>query len=158
MGEKDGKMAPAIQGMVSRNVKDGVFRTLFKEDREALLQLYNALNGTDYADASALEIVTIENAVYIVMKNDLAFVLTDTLNLYEHQSSVHLRQEADQTADAAVRGLLQRRRGEAGQVGDAAVGCVRGESRRRKSRKVKRKTPHFGQTGRSRRGTAGAGV
>lgn len=40
--------------------------------REALLQLYNALNGTDYKDASELEVVTIESAVYIVMKNDLA--------------------------------------------------------------------------------------
>ncbi|MDD6812308.1 MAG: Rpn family recombination-promoting nuclease/putative transposase [Lachnospiraceae bacterium] len=41
----------------------------------------------DYKDASKLQIVTIENAVYIVMKNDLAFVITGTLNLYEHQSS-----------------------------------------------------------------------
>ena len=56
-------------------------------NREALLQLYNALNGTDYKDASRLQIVTIENAVYIVMKNDLAFVITGTLNLYEHQST-----------------------------------------------------------------------
>lgn len=38
------------------------------------MQLYNALNGTDYEDASQLEIVTIESAVYVVMKNDLAFV------------------------------------------------------------------------------------
>lgn len=89
MGRKGNKTAHTVQGRVSRSVKDGMFRTLFKEDREALLQLYNALNDTDYTDASALEIVTIENAVYIVMKNDLAFVLTDTLNLYEHQSSVN---------------------------------------------------------------------
>ena len=52
-----------------------------------MLQLYNALNGTDYKDASRLQIVTIENAVYIVMKNGLAFVITGTLNLYEHQST-----------------------------------------------------------------------
>lgn len=57
-----------------RNVKDRLFRFLFEEDREALLQLYNALNGTDYEDASQLVIVTIESAVYVVMKNDLAFV------------------------------------------------------------------------------------
>ena len=88
METRDEKAAPAVQSRTSRSVKDGMFRTLFKEDRKALLQLYNALNGTDYTDASALEIVTIENAVYIVMKNDLAFVLTDTLNLYEHQSTV----------------------------------------------------------------------
>ena len=70
-----------------RNVKDRLFRFLFEEDREALLQLYNALNGTSYEDASELEIVTIESAVYVVMKNDLAFVFAGTLNMYEHQST-----------------------------------------------------------------------
>ena len=72
---------------VQRNVKDRLFRFLFEEDREALLQLYNALNGTDYREASQLEIVTIDSAVYVVMKNDLAFVLSGTLNMYEHQST-----------------------------------------------------------------------
>ncbi len=89
MGTKDKETTRTVQGRVSRSVKDGMFRTLFKEDRTALLQLYNALNGTEYTDAASLEIVTIENAVYIVMKNDLAFVLMNTLNLYEHQSSVN---------------------------------------------------------------------
>lgn len=72
---------------VHRNVKDRLFRFLFEKDKEALLQLYNALNGTNYHDVSELQIVTIENAVYVVMKNDLAFVLAGTLNLYEHQST-----------------------------------------------------------------------
>ena len=72
---------------VYRNVKDRLFRFLFENDREALLQLYNTLNGTDYTDTSALEVVTIESAVYVVMKNDLAFILAGTLNLYEHQST-----------------------------------------------------------------------
>lgn len=70
-----------------RQVKDRLFRFLFEKNREALLQLYNALNGTDYRDTSQLRVVTIENAVYIVMKNDLAFVISGTLNLYEHQST-----------------------------------------------------------------------
>lgn len=72
---------------VRRNVKDRLFRFLFANDREALLELYNALNGTDYEDASRLEIVTIESAVYVVMKNDLAFVLAGMLSMYEHQST-----------------------------------------------------------------------
>lgn len=72
---------------VQRQIKDRLFRFLFEKDKEALLQLYNALNGTSYRDASALKIVTIENAVYVVMKNDLAFVMAGTLNLYEHQST-----------------------------------------------------------------------
>lgn len=72
---------------VYRTVKDRLFRFLFEKDREALLQLYNALNGTDYQDTSKLEVVTIENAVYITMKNDIAFIIAGTLNMYEHQST-----------------------------------------------------------------------
>ena len=61
------------QKQIQRNVKDRLFRYLFEKDRNALLELYNALNGTAYQDASQLEIVTIESAVYVVMKNDLAY-------------------------------------------------------------------------------------
>jgi len=69
------------------NVKDRLFRYLFEKDRNALLELYNALNGTAYKDSSQLEIVTIESAVYVVMKNDLAYILSGTLSMYEHQST-----------------------------------------------------------------------
>lgn len=72
---------------VHKQVKDRLFRFLFEKDKEALLELYNALNGTDYQDMSGFKVVTIENAVYVVMKNDLAFVIAGTLNLYEHQST-----------------------------------------------------------------------
>ena len=72
---------------VHYTVKDRLFRFLFEVDREALLQLYNALNGTAYTDAAELQIVTIESVIYVVMRNDLAFVLAGTLNLYEHQST-----------------------------------------------------------------------
>ena len=37
--------------------------------------MYNALNGKQYSDPDALEIVTLENAIYMGMKNDLAFIL-----------------------------------------------------------------------------------
>lgn len=72
---------------VKQDVKDRLFRFLFGNDKENVLQLYNALNGTDYHDAEALQVVTIKNAVYVTMKNDLAFVLMGTLNMYEHQST-----------------------------------------------------------------------
>lgn len=74
---------------VHRQIKDRLFRFLFEKDREALLQLYNALNNTDYTDASMLRVATIESAVYVVMKNDLAFIIAGVLNMYEHQSSVN---------------------------------------------------------------------
>ena len=66
--------------------KDTIFRRLFKEKPEAL-SLYNALNDTKYADPNELEIVTLENAIYMNVKNDLAFLLDSTLNMYEHQST-----------------------------------------------------------------------
>lgn len=75
------------QKLMRWDVKDRLFRYLFEKDREALLDLYNALNGTAYRNASQLEIVTIESAVYVVMKNDLAYILSGTLSMYEHQST-----------------------------------------------------------------------
>ena len=54
---------------------------------EHLLSLYNAVTGKDYRDPDALNVVTLENAVYMGMKNDLAFVLEMGMYLYEHQST-----------------------------------------------------------------------
>lgn len=71
---------------VQRNYKDTVFRMLFKE-KENLLSLYNALNGTGYTNVDDLEITTLENAVYMNYKNDISFVLSHELLLYEHQST-----------------------------------------------------------------------
>ena len=70
----------------NRKYKDTVFRKLFS-DKGRLLVLYNAINGTFHADPEALEIVTLENAIYMNMKNDLAFLMAFSLNIYEHQST-----------------------------------------------------------------------
>ncbi len=70
----------------NRNYKDTVFRKLFSE-RKNLLSLYNAINGTAYTDENALEIVTLESAIYMGMKNDLAFIIDTNLFLFEHQST-----------------------------------------------------------------------
>ena len=72
--------------MVNRNYKDTIFRMLFS-DRKNLLSLYNAINGTFYENPEELEIVTLENAIYMGMKNDLAFIIDTNLFLYEHQST-----------------------------------------------------------------------
>ena len=71
---------------VQRSYKDTLFRMLFN-DKEALLSLYNAVGQPDYRDASQLESITLENAIYMNMKNDLAFLINLELNLYEHQST-----------------------------------------------------------------------
>lgn len=56
-------------------------------DEKNLLSLYNAVTGRSYEDAKELEIVTLDNAVYMGMKNDLAFLLDLHISLYEHQST-----------------------------------------------------------------------
>lgn len=71
---------------VERKYKDTLFRMLFSDKKE-LLKLYNAANGSSYTNEEELEIVTLENAIYMNMKNDLAFVMDFYLHLYEHQSS-----------------------------------------------------------------------
>ena len=70
------------------NYKDTIFRMLFS-DRESPLSLYNAVNKRNYTNPDDLEIVTLENAIYMGMKNDLAFILDMNLYLYEHQSTVN---------------------------------------------------------------------
>ena len=79
-------MAQKKQPTANRNYKDTVFRMLFS-DRKNLLSLYNAISGAHYDNPEMLEIVTLENAIYMGMKNDLAFIIDTDLFLYEHQST-----------------------------------------------------------------------
>ena len=72
----------------NRQYKDTVFRMLFSE-KENLLSLYNAVTGNTYQNADDLKIVTLENAIYMGMKNDLAFMLETNIYLYEHQSKLN---------------------------------------------------------------------
>ena len=78
--------AQSILPVANRKYKDTIFRMLFS-DKKNLLSLYNALNGKNYSDCAQLEIVTLENAIYMSMKNDLAFILDLALFLWEHQST-----------------------------------------------------------------------
>ncbi len=71
-----------------RKYKDTIFRMLF-QNKKNLLQLYNAVTEKHYEDPEELEIVTLENAVYVGMKNDLAFVIDFGIYLYEHQSTIN---------------------------------------------------------------------
>lgn len=71
---------------VYRTYKDRVFRMLFKE-KKRLLELYNALNDTAYGDEDELTVNTLENVIYLKMKNDVSFIIGCDMCLYEHQSS-----------------------------------------------------------------------
>ena len=66
---KKKQAAKRNQGMhrvprANRKYKDTVFRMLFS-DKENLLSLYNAINRSVYENPEDLEIVTLENAIYI---------------------------------------------------------------------------------------------
>lgn len=69
----------------NRTYKATVFAMLF-QDKEHLLELYNAVSGKHYTDPEMLEINTLENAIYMAMKKDLSFIIDARLSLYEHQS------------------------------------------------------------------------
>ena len=71
---------------VITNQRDTVFRMLFR-DKKQLLSLYNAIAGTHYTDENELEIKTLENAIYMAYKNDMAFLIRTDLHLYEQQST-----------------------------------------------------------------------
>ena len=71
---------------VNRTFKSTVFIMLF-EDKNNLLELYNAMTGQHYTDPELLEINILENAIYMTMKNDVSFLIDGRLSLYEHQST-----------------------------------------------------------------------
>ena len=71
---------------VNRTFKSTLFIMLF-EDKKNLLELYNAITGKHYADPELLEINTLENAIYMSIKNDVSFLIDGRLSLYEHQST-----------------------------------------------------------------------
>ena len=66
--------------------KDRLWRMIFNS-KEDLLQLYNAINHTDYQNPDDLEVNTLEDVLYLSMKNDVSFLVGGTMNLYEHQST-----------------------------------------------------------------------
>jgi hypothetical protein len=66
--------------------RDRIFRMIFK-GQEEFLELYNAMNGTSYDKPEDLIVTTLENAIYIGMKNDVSYLVYDQLAVYEHQTT-----------------------------------------------------------------------
>ena len=71
---------------VNRNYKDGLFLMIFR-NKQALLSLYNAVRGSNYTNPDDLTVTTIENVLYMGMKNDVSFIINNQLHLYEAQST-----------------------------------------------------------------------
>ena len=74
-------------------VYDHLFIAIFGKNNERSkrwrLELYNALNGTNYTDPDALELNTLENVIYIKMHNDVSFLIDSQMTLYEHQRTTN---------------------------------------------------------------------
>ena len=62
---------------VNRTYKDRLFSYIFgrEENKAWTLSLYNAVNGTSYMNPDDIEINTIENALYMGMKNDVSLTI-----------------------------------------------------------------------------------
>ena len=82
-------MENATSANANREYKDRLFNFIFgrEENREWTLSLYNAINGSDHTDASLIEFNTLGDVVYMGMKNDTSFILSNRMSVYEHQSS-----------------------------------------------------------------------
>lgn len=75
--------------MVNRKYKDRLFCLLFgnEEYKENILSLYNALCGTSHTNMDDIQIYTIDDVIYIKMKNDVSILLESFLYLWEQQST-----------------------------------------------------------------------
>ena len=88
MGKNKRKRSHTKHVFVQKKYRDALFRRIFNE-KPVLLELYNALNQTDYDDADELIFYTIDDVIYLGYKNDVSFIVRGTLNLYEHQSTLN---------------------------------------------------------------------
>ena len=82
-----------VLGNHERNYKDKLFRRIFgAEDKRGSrwrLELYNALSGKNHNNPSELEVTTLENVLFIKMKNDVSFLVDSQMSLWEHQSTIN---------------------------------------------------------------------
>ena len=74
---------------INRENKDRLFRFIFgnEENKAWTLSLYNAVNGTSYQNPDDIIITTIQDALYMGMKDDIAILVYATMNLFEQQST-----------------------------------------------------------------------
>ena len=72
---------------VAVKFKDNVFCMIYR-DKKNLLELYNALNNSNYEDVAALEVTTLNGGSYMKYKNDASFLLSMNLYMFEQQSRI----------------------------------------------------------------------
>ena len=78
-----------VEQKSGREYKDSFFKTLFQNE-ERILELCNALEGTDYQKGTPLKFYSQEGSSLIRRRNDLAVIIADQLlALKDHQSSIN---------------------------------------------------------------------
>ena len=70
----------------NREFKGDVFSMLMREPKYAL-QVYNALNHSDYSNPEEIQIITTNHGVSLSVRNDASFMIDRHVNYYEHQST-----------------------------------------------------------------------
>lgn len=72
---------------INRENKDRLFNFIFgrKENQKWTLQLYNAVNHSNYRKPDEIKFNTLDNFLYVSMKNDTSFIFAGCMNLFEHQ-------------------------------------------------------------------------
>ena len=64
-----------------------MYRGWFYEMVEERAAVDNSVNGSNHSNPDDIRFNTIDDAVYMEMKNDVSFIILDEMNLWEHQSS-----------------------------------------------------------------------
>ena len=75
--------------MINTKHKDRLFCFLFgrEENKKWTLSLYNAVNRSSHTDPDSIQITTMEDVLYMGMKNDVSFIITDIMSIYEQQAT-----------------------------------------------------------------------
>ena len=75
--------------MINTKHKDRLFCFLFgrEENKRWTLSLYNAVNHSFHTDPDSIQITTMEDILYMGMKNDVSFIITDIMSIYEQQAT-----------------------------------------------------------------------
>ena len=74
------------RGNGNREYKSDVI-SMMLQTPEYALDVYNAMNDSDYTDPDLVDIILLENGISLSIRNDASFYISNYLNLYEHQSS-----------------------------------------------------------------------
>ena len=70
----------------NREYKSDVFSMLM-ENKSYALEVYNALNHSDYKDPEEVEIIRLERGISLSIRNDASFLIDMNMSFYEHQST-----------------------------------------------------------------------